>query len=269
MKMNSTGTGKMRLKCIGCDALARTVYMCAAQSPHVVDVSLFRLGLHREPADLRELLQATVDSTVGQGYDAIVVAYGLCGKATAGLMARDTQLIIPRAHDCITLFLGDRRRYEEEFRECPGTYWYVADYIERVEGRGVTLSIGAESTADISTVYDEYVEKYGKDNADYLMEVMGAWQAHYERAAYIDMGVSDSSAVEQQAKDEAEQRGWDFERLMGDVTLIRRLMGGDWDEDFLVLEPGQHIAPSYGFEVIGAGTPTGSQPQPYGAGTEA
>ena len=265
MKMNSV---KMRLKCIGCDALARTIYLCAAQSPHVVDVALFRLGLHVEPADLRERLQAAVDATVGQGYDAIVVAYGLCGKATAGLTARDTRLIIPRAHDCITLFLGGRRRYEAEFRECPGTYWYAADYVERAESRGVTLSIGAESTADMSTVYDEYVEKYGRDNADYLMEVMGAWQAHYQRAAFIDMGVADSSAVEQQARAEAERRSWAFERLMGDRTLIQRLLEGDWNDDFLELGPGQHIATSYDFDVICAGTPVGEAPHPSDVETE-
>jgi hypothetical protein len=83
------------------------------------------------------------------------------------------------------------------------------------------------------------------------------------------MGVSDSSAVEQQAREEAEQRGWTFERLAGDLTLIRRLLEGDWDDDFLVLEPGQHIAASYGFEVIGAGTPNGDPPHPVGTGTGA
>ena len=31
-----------------------------------------------------------------------------------------------------------------------------------------------------------WVKKYGKKNADYLMEVMGAWRQHYDRAAYIE-----------------------------------------------------------------------------------
>ena len=47
----------MRLKCIGCDALARLIYLCAAHSPHLVDLQLFRLGLHRNPADLQRRLQ--------------------------------------------------------------------------------------------------------------------------------------------------------------------------------------------------------------------
>ncbi|MCC7353684.1 MAG: DUF1638 domain-containing protein, partial [Anaerolineae bacterium] len=156
----------MKLKCIGCEALARLVYLCAAQSPHTVDVTLFRLGLHNKPSDLQARLQGQIDAASGQGYDAIVMAYGLCGKATDGLVARDTPLVIPRAHDCITLFLGDRQRYKDEFERCAGTYWYALDYIERRDGSGTSLSLG--SGVDKPSVYDEYVAKYGKDNADYL-----------------------------------------------------------------------------------------------------
>ena len=77
----------MRLKCLGCDALARIVYLCAAQSPHVVDVELFRIGLHNEPADLRNWLQEGIDAASGQEYDAVVLAYGLIG-AHEGLLNR-------------------------------------------------------------------------------------------------------------------------------------------------------------------------------------
>ncbi len=100
----------MRLKCLSCEALARMVYLCAAQSPHLVDVEMFKLGLHNRPGDLRERLQAAVDAVPAGEYDAIVLGYGVCGQATVGLAARHTPLVIPRAHDCITLYLGDRQR---------------------------------------------------------------------------------------------------------------------------------------------------------------
>ena len=241
----------MRLKCLGCNALARIVYLCAAQSPHIVDVELFQLGLHNNPSDLRARLQRHIDAVAGQSYDAVVLAYGLCGQATAGLVARDMPVVIPRAHDCITLFLGDRQRYQQEFEKLPGTYWYALDYIERRDGTGTTLSLGSGVEADIEAVYEEYVEKYGKDNADYLMEVMGAWQSHYQRAVFIDMGVGDGAAVEARARDEATRRGWIFERIMGDLVLIRRLLAGDWETDFLVIEPGQQISMTYDNHIVG------------------
>jgi hypothetical protein len=241
----------MKLRCLACEALARVVYLCAAHSPHIIDVELFRIGLHNEPPDLQVRLQAHIDAASGQGYDAVVLAYGLCGQATAGLRARDIPLVIPRAHDCITLFLGDRERYRDQFENYPGTYWYALDYVERKDSAGTTLSLGSAVDTDIHTLYDEYVAKYGVENADYLMEVMGAWQSHYQRAAFIDMGVGDSVAVETLTQDEAARRGWTFERIAGDLVLIRRLLEGDWGSDFLILEPGQQVAMTYDDEVMG------------------
>src|SRR5512138_2513762 len=133
----------MRLKCIGCDALARMIYWNAANTPHLVDIEIFRLGLHRKPADLQTRLQQEIDASVGQGYDAIVMAYGLCGRATAGITARDVPVIVPRAHDCITLFLGSRARYKEQHEQQPGTYWYSPDYIERGAQDGALTALGA------------------------------------------------------------------------------------------------------------------------------
>lgn len=239
----------MKLKCLTCEALARSVYYCAAKSPHIVDVDLLRLGWHEDADDLRERLQMRVDAAATEGYDAVVLAYGLCGRSTAGLVAKGVPLVIPRAHDCITLFLGARERYREQFEDNPGTYWYVQDYVERNEGR-TTLSLGADMGADLDGLYEEYVSKYGRDNADYLMEVMGAWQQHYNRAAYIEMGVADGAEVEQQTRREAERRGWRFEQLAGDLVLIRRLLDGDWDEDFLVLQPGEQIEMTYDARVV-------------------
>ena len=240
----------MKLKCLSCEALTRLAYLCAAYSPHQVDVELFQIGLHNTPLDLRAILQEQIDATVNQGYDAIVLAYGLCGQATAGLVARDIPLVIPRAHDCIALFLGSRARYNEQFEDQPGTYWYVQDYIERREGAGTSLSIGAGLDTNMDEVYDDYVAKYGQENADYLMEVMGAWQQHYQRAVFIDMGVGDGKLVEEETQAEAARRGWSFERMTGNLVLIRQLLDGDWGADFLVVPPGEQIAMAYGDDVV-------------------
>ena len=243
----------MQLECLGCDALARIVYLCAAQSPHIIDVELLRLGLHIKSSDLRAKLQERIDATTEQGYDALVLAYGLCGQSTAGLTARDIPVVVPRAHDCITLFLGSRERYKEQFENYPGTYWYTLDYMQRNEHSGVSLSLGSDMETNMHEVYEEYVAKYGQDNADYLMEVMGAWQSHYQRAVFIDMGIGDSTQVEAQTKDEATRRGWTFERMSGDLVLIRRLLAGDWENDFLILEPGQQLIMSYDDNIISCG----------------
>jgi hypothetical protein len=243
----------MRLKCIACEALARPVYYSAALSPHIVDVMLVKIGLHNQPSDLQERLQVEIDTASSEGYDAIVLGYALCGKAAHGLTAGEVPLVIPKAHDCITLFLGSREKYNQQQIECPGTYWYEQDYIERGAFSNSPFALGAPvgNEQDISTVYNEYVEKYGKDNADYLMEVMGAWQSHYSRAVFINTDLGADHPVEDEARAQAERRGWKYERVPGDLLLIKRLLSGDWKDDFLVVRNGQTIKMTYDDNVIG------------------
>ena len=245
----------MRLLALTCEVLARSVYLCAARSPHVIDVRLNRRGLHDNPPNLRTILQAEIDE-IGAPYDAVVLAYGLCGGATAGLRAGPIPLVVPRAHDCITVFLGSRDRYTREFTGHPGTYWYVQDYVERTDDGSAFGGVGADSDADARATYEEYVAKYGEDNAAYLMEVLGAWRSHYDRAAFVDMGVADhggAAAVEARTRDDAARRGWSFEKLAGELVLVRRLIDADWgDEDFLVVQPGEQLAMSYDEAVIRA-----------------
>jgi hypothetical protein len=243
----------MRLYAIACDVVARPVYLCAARSPHVVDVRLFERGLHNEPRDLRSRLQEAIDEAPPPA-EAVVLGYGLCGGATAGIVARDKPIVLPRAHDCITLFLGARERYQEQMAG-PATYWYVADQLERNDGyrAGVGgLAIGSDTDAQVEATRTEYVAKYGEDNADYLMEVLGGWRSHYGRAAFVAMGVADETGPESEAREEADRRGWAFERIEGSLVLLRRLIDGDWGEDVLVLQPGERLAMSYDDGVVKA-----------------
>jgi hypothetical protein len=87
----------LRLRCIGCEVLARPLYLAAATSRHIVDVELLRRGLHDVPVNLRDRLQAMILETEAAAYDAVVLGYALCGQATAGLRAGTIPLVVPRA----------------------------------------------------------------------------------------------------------------------------------------------------------------------------
>jgi hypothetical protein len=74
---------------------------------------------------------------------------------------------------------------------------------------------------------------------------------HYRRLAFIRMGVEPEPSFEERTRALAEERGWEFETVDGDLGLLRRLVDGPWDSsDFLVLEPGQRAAASLGDAVI-------------------
>lgn len=224
-----------------CGALARSVYAVAAEAPHTITVRLYDQGLHNTPKRLRETLQAQIDAIAPGECDAILLAYGICGLSTVGLVARHTPLVIPRTHDCIALYLGSHQRYQEEFTAHPGTYWYSLDYMER-SAPGSNAGLGAANLGAMDAIYEEYVARYGQDNADYLMEVMGEWGRHYDRAVYIDMGTGDGREFEAMAQEQARRRGWLFERMQGNRRMIRMLLTGDWRaEEFLVVPPGHAI----------------------------
>jgi hypothetical protein len=88
------------------------------------------------------------------------------------------------------------------------------------------------------------------------METMGAWRSHYNRAAFVEMGVAApeaSAEAEARARDDADRRGWQFEKLAGELLLVRRLIDGAWDPaDVLVLQTGERLAMSYDDSVIRA-----------------
>lgn len=240
----------MRLRAIACEVLARPLYLAAVHSPHVVDFDLVDRGLHNEPDGLRRVLQERIDAVDEERYDAIVLGYALCSNSTAGLVARGIPLVVPRAHDCITLYLGSRAAYAAEFDGHPGTYYYTADYYERSSDGSVVL--GATSDASLQKSYQEYVERYGEENAAYLMEVMGGWKAHYNRAAFIAMGVGTDEQAAAAAREQADKNGWNFETVQGDMVLLRKLIRGEWDQDFLQVAPGEAIAVTYDENIVRA-----------------
>jgi len=91
--------------------------------------------------------------------------------------------------------------------------------------------------------YEEMVEKYGKDNADYIVASMGNWRDAYSKVLYLKMGVCDETHFIATAEERARENEWELEVRDGDTNLLAKLLGGQWDDDFLVVRSGQRIAP--------------------------
>lgn len=244
----------MRLKALVCEVAYREVCFCAAKSRNIVDLDFITQGLHDlEATDMCARLQKEVDDTDAEKYDAIVLVYGLCNNGIVGLEAREIPIIIPRAHDCITFFLGSKEDYRSHFDNNPGTYYVTTGWKERDSVNLEQVEDAKMSQLGLSRTYQEYVEKYGEDNAKFLMEVTGSWTDNYKQYTYIEMGLADFLGYDQETEDEARQRGWTFEKRHGELGLFQRLVDGEWDDkDFLTVEPGQAVCSSYDEAIIGA-----------------
>ena len=122
----------MKYKVIACGVFEPYLEQLSSESEHHIDLKVLDAGLHSRPNDLRLLVQTEIDeaSRTG-GYDAVILFYGLCGRGTANLVSRDIPVIIPRAHDCITLFLGSAEAYLKQFHKNPGTFYHTLGWIDK------------------------------------------------------------------------------------------------------------------------------------------
>ena len=225
----------MRLQFIACKVLQKEAYLCAARSKNTVDVVLMEQGLHLYPDKLRCEVQKTLDRTSdiqGRDYDASLLGYGLCSNGITGLSAK-IPIVIPRGHDCITLLLGSKEKYREYFDSHRGVYWYSPGWIE------TSTQPGKER---YERTLKEYKEKYGDDNAEYLMNMEQNWMKEYSWATYIDWGFTNSQEEKEYTKRCAEYLGWKYDELKGDQGLMQRFVDGVWNEnEFLIIRPGEKI----------------------------
>jgi hypothetical protein len=242
----------VRLKLIACEVLYREIQAAVARSINRIDVEFLPKGLHDLGAEgmsgrLNEALGRVDESP----YEAVLLGYALCSNGLVGLAAKSVPLVVPRAHDCITLFLGGKERYLDYFQRHPGTYFLTSGWIER-GGRPETADPDSLAyQAGITRTYEELVAKYGEDNARYLLAQLGDPTRNYKRMTFIEMGIEPDDRFERHARAEAAQRGWEFEKLAGDMSLIQGLLDGPWDaERFLVVPPGWRISPNFDESII-------------------
>jgi len=237
-------------KLIACDVLTRETSYCIARCPHTVNPVFLPKGEHNEPDKLRARLQSIIDGIASeeQNYDAVVLGYGLCGNATMGLQARELPLVVPRAHDCTTLFLGSKQAFSEHFGQCPSQTWASVGYSER----GDTV-IADERTRDYLTGGMDYralVEQYGEENAKYVADMLRG--SHKSDAVFlIDVPETRVETVLSQIRAEAAANNLPLNEIPGSLRLIEMLLSGEWPEaDFLVVPPGHRIKGIYDMDQV-------------------
>ncbi|MDR2519952.1 MAG: DUF1638 domain-containing protein [Eubacteriaceae bacterium] len=239
---------KKRLIVVACEVVRTEVDALASKSPHDIDIKYVDQGLHnvgkiKMPIELQKIL----DEIEQAKYDAILLFYGLCNNGVVGLRA-SIPIIIPRAHDCITFFLGSKEKYREYFDSHPGTYFFASGWNEE--------TFRGNESLELEKMKQEYIDKYGEDNAEYLMEVLAAPPQHYKRLSFINTGTGSVDSYRASAKRFAEEAGWEFEEAVGETTLFQKFLNGEWDSDsFLTVPSGSTIQPSYRDDIIKIGEP--------------
>ncbi len=220
---------------ISCDVFSRELEPLLAGAAHIVEKAVLPIGLHDHPDKMRAELQKVIDGWDGRAdFSTILLAYGLCGNGSAGLTSRRHRLVIPRAHDCRAVLLGDPALFARRAESCPGCFYYSAGWnrARRVPGPERDAMLRAE-----------FGQRFDPEDVEYLMACEAeTWRA-YDTAAYLDHGTPDCEAEAKYTEQCARGLGWRFERIKGDISWLRDLVRGNWDPGrFQTAGPGETLA---------------------------
>jgi len=209
-----------KVKFIVCDVVNDEV---KDRIPSDWEVVIFEKKLHERSDHLKEVLQKEINNS--QGYDSIVLGYGLCGKSVEGLVSRDTKMVIPKCDDCISLFLGSTSEYKKQAAKAPGSYYLTRGYID-------------ENENPMLSNYEEMKNKYDEDTLRWVVREM---LKNYTRMVFINTGNYDPEQWRKLVIEQAEKLELDFEEIEGTDEFFSKLVSGNWDDDFLVVEPGEKV----------------------------
>ena len=222
---------------LACDVFQSEIALIAEGADHIAETRFFEIGLHDRPDEMHAVLQREVtEMDQRDDIEAIVLGYGLCGCGTAGLRAVRHPLVIARAHDCITVFLGSKELYAERQSACPGCYYYTPGWnrARRVPGPD-----------RIAALREDFSKQFDPEDVDFLLEnERGMWE-HYGTSTFIDLGTAEAGREAAYTKQCADWLGWNFEHLRGDPALLHDLLFGPWDDGrFQIIRPGFKLAHS-------------------------
>lgn len=218
---------------IACKVLSPDLQRTAVRLGINVEFEFLHFGLHNTPAELTRQVQQAIDNVPAyDGYSRIILGYGICGQGTVSIRAGKIPLIIPQAHDCITLFLGSRAVYNEQFEKCPGTYYFTKGWFDENPNYEMTLRIGLNIETPGKT--------YTKDELQVVEEFLSGWQKNYSRAVFIRADEDDDDeSYRQISRNVAKGYGWKYEEITSDAKLFEKMLTAEKsDDEILLVEPG-------------------------------
>ena len=192
--------------------------------PPETEIRTLDIALHVNPGQLKIKLQECVDE-LDHDCRHIILGYGLCSCAVEGVVARNASLVIPRMDDCTGVMLGSKSEYLCQQQIEPGTYYLSQGWME--------------ADTHLFAEYQIMLKRFGEERAHRLMQSM---LAHYRRLAYITSDINPSEVRNRNyCLETARQFNLRFEEIPGSTRILKKLIARQWDEDFLVFEPGEPI----------------------------
>lgn len=178
--------------------------------------------LHAEPKRMRSSILETLEA-LPPSCETVLAAMGYCGGSWNHIPL-SRRVVIPKVDDCITLLLHMDDTPHGNLKEAGHMYFRDCD-------------TGAYS---IEGMKEEICRTYGME---FGTSIFGSWFQNYTNADIIDTGVYDCYSEEYvtEAQKNADLIRCSLGYVEGSNRILEKLVSGQWDAQFIVLESGQEM----------------------------
>lgn len=216
----------MKTVILACNTIRDEIEKAAAETNCTYPIYWVESGLHLRPESLRQRIQEELERL--DHADRVLLGFGFCGHAVAGLVSGDHELIIPKVDDCISLLLGSKEN-RDRCCEAGGTYFLTKGWLEG------ELNIWKE--------YQAVLARFGEERTERIYRRM---LAHYQYLGLIDTGAYEISVMLPTVTEIAAKLNLQARVLPGSDLYLKKLLSGPWDEgDFAIIPPHTRIELSH------------------------
>lgn len=215
----------MKRKVIACEVMKEEIL--SISSTVDVEFDFVSMNYHLHPKKLAKELQNIIDRSIG--FNRIILAFGLCGGAAKGLKTDDCILTIPKAHDCISIFLYNGQGCVCDFEKERGTFYLSSSWT--VTENSILLE------------HQKIVERYGVKKA---LSILKRMFDDYKKVLFIKTGSSSEVDAIGKSREIAELINVKHEIIEGKKDFIEKIVNGPWDDkNFINIVPGETIKEEY------------------------
>lgn len=208
-----------RTAILACSSL--TEYVEEAQHLAGTDLPVIYLDrlYHRDPKEMQQHILKALADRLPAGTETVLVAMGYCGGSWEGVSA-PVRLVLPRVDDCVSLLLQTGDEPVSDLKE-PGHLYVRAKDPKTESFKRIFMHL-------TEGIDEETRNRYHED-----------WKHLYSELDIMDTGINSCRTPEYEAavREDADWLDAALAYVPAGTHLLEKMLRGDWDAQYLVLEP--------------------------------
>ena len=218
---NNTDNMNARAVIFACSSLRPFIDAAQAEEGTSWPVIEIDRSYHSEPSDMKAKT-AELLARLPEGTDTALIAMGFCGGVWDHV-SFPFRIVIPRFDDCVSILLTDGDGYLPNRKETGHLYLYE----EKPEDFSA-LALARDGAFSES--------EYAGLSREALFHM---WFDNYRYMDIIDTGLNDCYTEEYAAaaQEQADRISAELGYVSGGYHVLKKLVSGRWDDQFLIAEP--------------------------------